>query len=385
MWETFKAFFYFCGTDFGDPAFENKITLVLILGIETSCDETAAAVVRDGREILSSIIASQIEMHKPFGGVVPELASREHLEKIEPVVAEALSQANVTLEDIDAVAVTQGPGLVGSLLVGVCYAKALAFGLDIPMVGINHIEGHVFSVVFDNPDIQYPALALIVSGGHTNLFYLPEPGKYKVVSRTRDDAAGEAFDKVAKMLGLEYPGGPVIDRLSCEGDAAAVRFTRAKISDGKPDFSFSGLKTAVARHLRENGIDPVARGYEPGKDIKDLAASFQAAVVGALVNTTERQARELGARTLIVAGGVASNSLLRDATTAAGSRLGIPVYFPSRHLSTDNAAMIAAAGYFHLARGETSDLAMTADVTLRLQNVENPDAELRRRKVRYRL
>jgi N6-L-threonylcarbamoyladenine synthase len=385
VWETFKAFFFFAGADFGDPAFENKITPVLILGIETSCDETAAAVVRDGREILSSVIASQIDMHKPFGGVVPELASREHLEKIEPIVAGALTQANVTLEDIDAVAVTQGPGLVGSLLVGVCYAKALAFGLDIPLVGINHIEGHVFSVVFDNPNVEYPALALIVSGGHTNLFYVPEAGKYKVVSRTRDDAAGEAFDKVAKMLGLEYPGGPVIDRLSREGNAAAVKFTRAKISDGKPDFSFSGLKTAVARHLREKGIDPIATGDEPGKEIKDLAASFQAAVVGALVSTTERQARELGARTLIVAGGVASNSALRDATTAAGSRLGIPVYFPSRHLSTDNAAMIAAAGYFHLDRGETSDLAMTADVTLRLQNLENPDAELRRRKVRYRL
>ena len=358
---------------------------MLILGIETSCDETAAAVVRDGREILSSVIASQIEMHKPFGGVVPELASREHLDKIEPIVADALKQANVTLQDIDAIAVTQGPGLVGSLLVGVCYAKALAFGLDIPSIGINHIEGHVFSVVFENPNVEYPALALIVSGGHTNLFYIPEPGKYKVVSRTRDDAAGEAFDKVAKMLGLEYPGGPVIDRLSREGNAAAVRFTRAKISDGKPDFSFSGLKTAVARHLREKGIEPVAGSAEPSREIKDLAASFQSAVVGALVSTTEKQARELGARTLIVAGGVASNSALREAALATGSRLGIPVYSPSRHLSTDNAAMIAAAGYFHLYRGETSDLKMTADVTLRLQNLENPDAELRRRKVRYRL
>ena len=358
---------------------------MLVLGIESSCDETAAAVVRDGNEILSSVISSQIAMHKPFGGVVPELASREHLEKIEPIVKGALEQAEVGFNDIDAIAVTQGPGLVGSLLVGVCYAKALAFGLDIPIIGVNHIEGHVFSVIFENPEIEYPALALIVSGGHTNLFFVPEPGQYKVVSRTRDDAAGEAFDKVAKMMGLEYPGGPVIDRIAREGDANAVKFTRPKISDGRPDFSFSGLKTAVARHLREEGIAPVENGGEPGQQIKDMAASFQKAVVGQLVDTTQRQARELGARTLVVAGGVASNSLLRDAAQAAADKLGIPVYFPSRHLSTDNAAMIAAAGYFHLRNGERSGLDMTADVTMRLQNLDNPDAELRRRKVRYRL
>ena len=358
---------------------------MLVLGIESSCDETAAAVVRDGNEILSSVISSQIDMHKPFGGVVPELASREHLEKIEPIVSGALEQAGVGFNDIDAIAVTRGPGLIGSLLVGVCYAKALAFGLDIPIVGVNHIEGHVFSVIFENPEIEYPALALIVSGGHTNLFFVPEPGQYKVVSRTRDDAAGEAFDKVAKMMGLEYPGGPVIDRIAREGDANAVKFTRPKISDGRPDFSFSGLKTAVARHLREEGITAVENGGEPSQQIKDLAASFQKAVVGQLVDTTQRQARELGARTLVVAGGVASNSLLRDAARAAADKLGIPVYFPSRHLSTDNAAMIAAAGYFHLRNGERSGLDMTADVTMRLQNLDNPDAELRRRKVRYRL
>src|SRR5688572_16564026 len=263
---------------------------MLILGIESSCDETAAAVVRDGREILSSVISSQIEMHKPFGGVVPELASREHLEKIEPIILKALDHASVSYTDIDAVAVTQGPGLVGALLVGVCYAKALAFGLQIPLIGVNHIEGHVFSVVFENPEIEYPALALIVSGGHTNLFFVPEPGQYKVVSRTRDDAAGEAFDKVAKMLGLEYPGGPIIERLAVEGDPTKVRFTRAKISDGRPDFSFSGLKTAVARHLRENNIEPVQNGAAPSQEIKDLAASFQSAVVGALADMAGRQA-----------------------------------------------------------------------------------------------
>ncbi|HVF30980.1 MAG TPA: tRNA (adenosine(37)-N6)-threonylcarbamoyltransferase complex transferase subunit TsaD [Pyrinomonadaceae bacterium] len=358
---------------------------MLILGIETSCDETAAAVVRDGSEIVSSVIASQIEMHSPYGGVVPELASREHLEKIEPIVEEALKNAGVDLKDIDAIAVTQGPGLVGSLLVGVCYAKALAFALDIPIAAVNHIEGHVFSVIFENPAVEYPALALIVSGGHTNLFFVPEPGQYKVVSRTRDDAAGEAFDKVAKMLGLEYPGGPVIERVARSGDPTAIKFTRPKISDGRPDFSFSGLKTAVARHLRENGIDPVRGDDIPGRDIADIAASFQDSVVRSLVETVEKQAAELNARTLIVAGGVASNTSLREAAEKAAVRLGVPVYFPSRHLSTDNAAMIAAAGYFHLQQGRLAGLEMTADVTLRLQNLENQDPELRRQKVRYRL
>ncbi len=372
-------------SNFATPTLAAYIRSVLVLGIETSCDETAAAVVKDGREILSSVIASQIDMHKPFGGVVPELASREHLDKIEPIVTEALERAGVMLNEIDAIAVTQGPGLVGALLVGVCYAKALAFGLGIPVIGVNHIEGHVFSVVFDNPPVEYPALALIVSGGHTNLFYIPEPGQYKVVSRTRDDAAGEAFDKVAKMLGLDYPGGPVIDRLSREGDAKAVKFTRAKISDGRPDFSFSGLKTAVSRYVKEKGIEPLAEGEEPTQEIKDLAASFQASVVGALVDTTARQAKELGARTLIVAGGVASNTALRASAKQAAERLNIPVYFPSPHLSTDNAAMIAAAGSFHLERGETSGTEMTADVTMRLQNLDNRDGELRHRKVRYRL
>jgi N6-L-threonylcarbamoyladenine synthase len=358
---------------------------VLILGIETSCDETAAAVVRDGREILSSVIASQIAMHRPFGGVVPELASREHLYKIQPIVDEALRKASVSVGEIDAIAVTQGPGLIGSLLVGVCYAKALALGLDVPFVGVNHIEGHVFSVIFENPETQYPALALIVSGGHTNLFFVPSPGQYKVVSRTRDDAAGEAFDKVAKMLGLEYPGGPEIERIARSGDDRAVKFTRAKISDGRPDFSFSGLKTAVAKYLRENGIEPVSASGKPSSEIRDVAASFQASVVGALVDTMERQARNLGASTLIVAGGVASNTALREAARRASDRLGVPVYFPSPHLSTDNAAMIAAAGFFHLDRGECSGPEMTADVSMRLQNLENPDGELRRRKVRYRL
>lgn len=358
---------------------------MLVLGIESSCDETAAAVVRDGRQILSSIIASQIELHAPWGGVVPELASQEHLEKLDPIVQEALTNAGVLLKDIDAIAVTQGPGLIGSLLVGVCYAKALAFGLEIPFVGVNHIEGHVYSVAFENPPVEYPALAMIVSGGHTNIFFMPEEGKYRVESRTRDDAAGEAFDKVAKMLGLGYPGGPIIEMLAREGDPKAIRFTQPKISDGRPDFSFSGLKTAVLRHIRETGVVPVQERMEPSRAIKDLAASFQASVVKSLVGTMEKLAVARRPKALIVAGGVACNGVLREASEEAGRRLGLPVYFPSKHLATDNAAMIAAAGYFHLKNGEHSDLRMTADISMRLQNHENEDAELRRHKVRYRL
>jgi N6-L-threonylcarbamoyladenine synthase len=358
---------------------------VLVLGIESSCDETAAAVVRNGREIVSSVIASQIYLHKKYGGVVPELASREHLARIGPIVDEALEQSGCELKHLDGIAVTQGPGLIGSLLVGVSYAKALAFGLNIPLIGVNHIEGHVYSVVFENPRVQFPALALIVSGGHTNLFFVPEEGRYKLVARTRDDAAGEAFDKVAKMLGLGYPGGPVIEKLAREGNSNFVRFTMPKISDGRPDFSFSGLKTAVSKFIRENGIEPTLAGSGPSQQIKDLAASFQSAVVKMLVGNMRKLAIELHPKTLIVAGGVACNGHLRSAAESLGKELNLPVYFPSKHLSTDNAAMIAAAGTAHLLRGERSDIRITADVTLRLQNVENEDAELRRKKVRYRL
>ncbi len=340
---------------------------------------------RDGREILSSIISSQIELHKPFGGVVPDLAARAHLENIDPVIDEALARAQVSLKEINAVAVTQGPGLIGSLLVGVCYAKALAFGLDIPFIGVNHIEGHVFSIIFENPPVEYPALALIVSGGHTNLFFIPEAGKYKVISRTRDDAAGEAFDKVAKMLGLEYPGGPVVEKLAKEGDALKIKFPVAKISDGRPDFSFSGLKTAVARYVREQNIQPLAVNKLPNQDIKDICAGFQLTVIKSLVGTMEKIALESKPRTLIVAGGVACNKALREASESAAKKLNLPVYFPSKHLSTDNAAMIAAAGYFHLQNGRRDNLQMTADVSMRLQNFENEDAELKRKKVRYRL
>jgi N6-L-threonylcarbamoyladenine synthase len=357
---------------------------MLVLGIESSCDETAAAIVRDGGEMLSSVISSQIDIHKQYGGVVPELASREHLDKIVPVVEEAFERAGVRKDEIDGIAVTAGPGLVGSLLVGVSYAKAMAYALGKPLVGVNHIEGHVYSVVFENPPVEYPAFALVVSGGHTNLFLVPEPGRYKVLARTRDDAAGEAFDKVAKMLGLGYPGGPVIERLAKTGDPRAVRFSVPRMGDGRPDFSFSGLKTAVSKHVRESGIRPVEPGQEPSQEIKDLAASFQDVVIRALVGTTERLAEEHGPRTLIVAGGVACNEALRQASREAGERLGIPVYFPSRHLSTDNAAMIAAAGTVKLQAGERAGLDLNADVSLRLQNVEVEDDRLRS-KVRYRL
>ena len=358
---------------------------MLVLGIETSCDETAAAVVRDGREIVSSVVASQIETHKRFGGVVPELASREHLDKIFPIVEEAFAQAKIQPQEIDGIAVTVGPGLVGSLLVGVSYAKAMAFALGKPLVGVNHIEGHVYSVAFGNPPVEYPALALIVSGGHSNLFFVPAPGKYKVLARTRDDAAGEAFDKVAKMMGLGYPGGPIIERLAREGNPKAVKFSLPRMGDGSADFSFSGLKTAVTKHVRETGLQPVTNGEEPSQAIKDLAASFQSVVVRSLVGTTERLAREYPAKTLIVAGGVACNGALREAASAAAERLGIPAYFPSPHLSTDNAAMIAAAGTVKLCAGERAGFDLNADVTLRLQNVDNVEDALRKAKVRYRL
>lgn len=358
---------------------------MLVLGIETSCDETAAAIVRDGREIVSSVIASQVETHKRFGGVVPEIASREHLDKIVPIVEEAFARAGIQTKDIDGIAVTIGPGLVGSLLVGVSYAKAMAFALKKPLVGVNHIEGHVYSVVFENPPVEYPALALIVSGGHSNLFFVPEPGKYKVIARTRDDAAGEAFDKVAKMLGLSYPGGPIIEKLAREGNPKAVKFSVPKMGDGSHDFSFSGLKTAVTKHVRETGLQPVTNGEEPSQAIKDLAASFQSVVVRSLVGTTTRVAAGCRPRTLIVAGGVACNGALREASKEAAAHLGIPVYFPSPHLSTDNAAMIAAAGTVKLEAGERAGFDLNADVTLRLQNLDNEDEALRRAGVRYKL
>ena len=341
---------------------------MLVLGIESSCDETAAAVIEDGRVIRSNVIASQIKTHAPFGGVVPELASREHLEAIVPVVNSALSESGVTLDDVDGIAVTKGPGLVGSLLVGLSFAKSLAFSRNKPLVGVNHIEGHVYSVVFENPPIEYPALALIVSGGHTTLFLIPEQGKYAALGRTRDDAAGEAYDKVAKLLGLGYPGGPVIDRMAKSGDASAAGlvFTVPRMDSPTLDFSFSGLKTAVVRFVRENRIEPVVNGQQPPQIIFDLAASFQNKVIRSLLARLKKAVERHRPRTIILAGGVAANSALREELRARD--FGAPVYYPSPMLTTDNAAMIAAAGFPKLVRGEHHGFEFSAEASMKLEN-----------------
>jgi N6-L-threonylcarbamoyladenine synthase len=344
---------------------------MLVLGIESSCDETAASVIEGGeggRMIRSNIIASQIKTHAPFGGVVPELASREHLDQIAPVVTNALKDAGIALEQLDGIAVTQGPGLIGSLLVGISFAKSLAMVANKPIVGVNHIEGHVYSVVFENPPIHYPAIALIVSGGHTTLFLIPQEGRYAVLGRTRDDAAGEAYDKVAKLLGLGYPGGPVIDRLAKSGDprAAELVFTIPRMDSPNLDFSFSGLKTAVLRYVREKGIEPVASGAHADQQVIDLVASFQDKVIRSLLARLRKAVKRHRPNTIIVAGGVACNSALR--AEISNEDFGSPVYFPSPILTTDNAAMIAAAAYPKLARGENHGLEFTATTSMKLEN-----------------
>jgi N6-L-threonylcarbamoyladenine synthase len=357
---------------------------MLTLGIESSCDETAAAVIRDGRIVLSNVIASQIKTHAPFGGVVPELASREHLNRIAPVVGQALSDANVTVEEIDGIAVTQGPGLIGSLLVGISYAKSLAYVARKPIVGVNHIEGHIYSVVFENPPVNYPALALVVSGGHTTLFLIPEEGQYAIIGRTRDDAAGEAYDKVAKLLGLGYPGGPVIDRLAKQGDARAAElvFTVPRMDSGNLDFSFSGLKTAVLRYVREHRIDPLAEGEAPTETIINLVTSFQDKVIRSLLARVRAAVRRHSPRTIILAGGVACNSALR--ASLKGEGFDAPVYYPSPILTTDNAAMIAAAGYPKLLGGEDHGLGITASTSIRLDNLKLAEYDVPA-KARYRI
>lgn len=360
---------------------------VRILGIESSCDETAAAVVEDGSRILSSVVASSIATHAKYGGVVPELASREHLRAIVPAVRLALEQAAVKLKDLQAIAVTQGPGLVGSLLVGITYAKALAFVHNVPLVGVNHIEGHIHAVCSQNMGgqnvdrIEYPALALVVSGGHTHLYEVLAGFRYRLLGRTRDDAAGEAFDKVAKLLGFGYPGGPVIDALAPYGDPNGVRFTLAKMKGNTLDFSFSGIKTAVLRWVQAHDLDAeIAARREllasvPSPTVEqwlkvtpqatlDLVASFQSTVIEELMRRAVASADEIGARSFIVSGGVACNSGLRIAAQTA--RLGYPVFFPERGLSTDNAAMIAAAAFPKFLRGEFSDSTLKADANLTL-------------------
>ncbi len=374
---------------------------MLVLGIESSCDETAAAVVADGERIRSSVVASQVLTHEKYGGVVPELASREHLRAIEPVVDEACRQAGVTLHDVDAIAVTEGPGLIGSLLVGLVYGKALALSLNKPLVGVNHLEGHIHAVLLENkmdraagrplPEAQLPAVTLVVSGGHTSLFYVtPEsksaqetspPFHYAQLGHTRDDASGEAFDKVAKLLALGYPGGPVIDKLSRFGDPHAVDFGHIKMRGNPRDFSFSGLKTAVLYRVRGTELAREAEERRAWRrtverptfdDLRshcsqatlDLVTSFQHAVVQDLVERTLAAAEESRVDNIFVSGGVACNSLLRE--RFAERCKGFHVFFPSLTLSTDNAAMIAAAGYYRLLAGERADISLTAHASFPL-------------------
>jgi N6-L-threonylcarbamoyladenine synthase len=316
-----------------------------ILAIETSCDETAAAVVEDGRHILSNVVSTQAEIHAPYGGVVPELASRHHLENIVPVIQGAMAESGLEFRALDAIAVTHGPGLIGSLLVGLQAAKGIAFVHGKPLVPVHHVAGHIQAPFLAHPEIPLPAVALVVSGGHTSLYEVPAEGVYHVLGRTRDDAAGEAFDKVAKLLGLGYPGGPVIDRLAQGANAHALDFTVARIKDGRPDFSFSGLKTAVLYHVRREGIAAVAEGAPVPDEIRDLVASFQRAAVTALLRGLERAAQERRPRSLLLTGGVAANTLLRAEAVRTAQGLGLPLFVPPIALSTDNAAMIGAAGF----------------------------------------
>lgn len=341
--------------------------MTLILGIETSCDETAAAVVEDRTRVLSSVVASQVDIHRAYGGVVPELASRQHVEAIGPVVREALDTAGLAVGDLDAIAVTHGPGLIGSLLVGVSAAKAMAWQSGVPLVGVNHLEGHVRSPFIEHPDIEFPALALVVSGGHTSLYLCPSEGVYYTLAKTRDDAAGEAFDKVAKLLGLGYPGGPVIDRLADGANETAVRFPQAVMKDRSLDFSFSGLKTAVRRWVQKRGLDhPTAVGGEASAEVRDLVASFQKSVVDALLDRTLKASRREAIQTVLLAGGVACNRRLRRAFREAADEHGFRLYVPSPQYTTDNAAMIAAAGFLHAEKERFAGLDLNAIASLKL-------------------
>ena len=318
---------------------------VLILAIESSCDETAAAVVKNGREVLSNVINTQIAIHTEYGGVVPEIASRKHIENINPVIRKALEDAGVTLDDIDAIGVTYGPGLVGALLVGVAEAKAIAFAKNKPLVGVHHIEGHISANYVENKELEPPFVALVVSGGHTHLVKVNDYGEYEIVGRTRDDAAGEAFDKVARAIGLGYPGGPKIDKLAKEGNPDAIEFPRAHVDDAPYDFSFSGIKSAVLNYINSANMQ--------GKEINraDVAASFQKAVVDALVSRAVRLAKECGMDKLAIAGGVASNSALRAAIQEECTKNNIRFYSPSPILCTYTAAMIGAAAYYEYIKG----------------------------------
>lgn len=332
----------------------------LILAIESSCDETAASVVKNGRTILSNVISSQIELHKLYGGVVPEIASRKHIEKINQVIEEALEEAEVTLDDLDAVGVTYGPGLVGALLVGVAEAKAISYAKKLPLVGVHHIEGHVSANYIEHPDLEPPFMCLIVSGGHTHLVIVKDYGEFEILGRTRDDAAGEAFDKVARAIGLGYPGGPKIDKLAKEGNAEAIQFPKAKLESGPYDFSFSGVKSAVLNYINK------CKMQGEKFDRADLAASFQKAVVDTLVEKAVKAAKEYHMDKLAIAGGVASNSALRGAMENACKKEGIQFYYPSPIFCTDNAAMIGVAAYYEYQKGTRHGLDLNAVPNLKL-------------------
>lgn len=333
---------------------------VLILAIESSCDETAASVVLNGRQVLSNVISSQIELHKLYGGVVPEIASRKHIEKINQVVEEALQQAEASFGDIDAIGVTYGPGLVGALLVGVAYAKALSYAKKLPLVGVHHIEGHISANYIENKDLEPPFLCLVVSGGHTHLVVVKDYGSFEILGRTRDDAAGEAFDKVARAIGLGYPGGPKIEELSKEGNSEAIIFPRAKVEDAPYDFSFSGVKSAVLNYI--NGCS--MKNQEINR--ADVAASFQKAVTDVLVQHSLEAAKEYKINKLAIAGGVASNGTLREAMRSACEENNIQFFHPSSILCTDNAAMIGVAAYYEYLKGTRHGLDLNAVPNLKL-------------------
>lgn len=352
---------------------------MVILGIETSCDETAAAIISEDRKILSNVIYSQVKTHSLYGGIVPELASREHIKKIRPIVEKAFSDAGIGLTEIDGIAVTRGPGLIGSLLVGLTYAKAISFATGKPLIGIDHIEGHIYSVFLEHSSVEFPALALVVSGGHTNLFWVESKTgnwshlTYKLIGKTRDDAAGEAYDKVGKLLGLPYPGGPVIDRLASLGTRGVIDFPIAKISDQTMDFSFSGIKTAVLRKFKEEELEPKdEKQSREDLDRLNLLAGFQESIVTALVSRTMKAARIYHPRSILLSGGVAANQRLRKAMGEAAAKRELAFYHPQPIFTTDNAAMIAAAGMFRLERGEKHNYEINPDPALKLAPAQKP-------------